>query len=360
MVNPVPRAIIMAGFDYQGGGVSFAHMALNRQKRLIAANAQMSVTILDVGAGTTTVSAMTPNDKGVMVRTSASNSTHSPVTSANYSTGLGHHTRFDTDQAGRMSITDLYAAVQGVGADVTTKGSLAEVSILSHGFFLGPILVNSTDGMAGRPERDPDDKDARGKKDFAPPNMTAAQLTAFRAAFASGACWWNWGCAFTATYRQVTARFIASPLYRRTPPGKLKDTDKIKFEFPQDMANTLYPIHPSFFPQETKVTRAGATVMKTLLFERTVRQIKDLFLGGVANSYSNVVAKAAQVQTMGALLGTYADYEEQDKRIKLPLMAIPRSVRIYGTDFTRYINMWVNVLGFKTDPEGHGYGVYEP
>ena len=64
MANPVPRAIIMAGFDYQGGGVSFAGLALNRQKRLLAANPRMTVTIMDVGAGTTAVSAMTKNPRG--------------------------------------------------------------------------------------------------------------------------------------------------------------------------------------------------------------------------------------------------------------------------------------------------------
>jgi|SRR5579859_8037284 len=362
MANPVPQAIIMSGFDYFGGGVSFLGLAQNRQKRLLAASSQMTVTIMDVAAGTITVSAMTKNDKNVLVRTSTTTTPNSSVTAANYSLGLGHSPKggFDTDPAGRMSITDLYDAIRAVGADKDTKGSLTEVSIFSHGFFQGPILVNTVDSNPGGAARDPDDKDARARKDFKPPNMTAAQLTEFRAAFAAGARWWNWGCAFTATYRQVTARLIASPLYRRTPPGKLKDTDKITFEFPQAMANDLYPLHPDFFPQDTRVTPAGATVMKTLKFERTIKQIKDLFLGGVGNSYFNAVAKAAQVPTIGAFLGTYADYEQADKSIKLPLMAVPRSVKIYGTDFTRYINVWVKVLGFKTDPEGHGYGVYPP
>ena len=56
-------------------------------------------------------------------------------------------------------------------------------------------------------------------KDFKPPNMTAAQLTSFRAAWVSTGFWWTWGCAFTSSFRQVTARFIASSLYRKTPPG---------------------------------------------------------------------------------------------------------------------------------------------
>jgi hypothetical protein len=145
IASPDPRAIIMAGFDYQGGGVDFGQSALRRWKLLIAATPRLSVTNMNVGAGTTTVSAMTPNAKGVPVRTEAITSTHRTVTAANYSTGLQHHARFDTDQAGRMSIIDLYAAVQDIGSDPDTAGSLTEVSVFSHGFFDGPILVNSDD-----------------------------------------------------------------------------------------------------------------------------------------------------------------------------------------------------------------------
>lgn len=54
------------------------------------------------------------------------------------------------------------------------------------------------------------------------------------------------------------------------------------------------------------------------------------------------------------------DYESNDKRIKRPLMTIPRSAKIYGTDFTRYVTMWVKDLGFAADPEGRGYGIYPP
>jgi hypothetical protein len=357
MASPDPRAIIMAGFDYQGGGVDFGQFALRRRKMLIAASPRLSVTIMNVGAGTRTVSAMTPNAKGVPVRTETTTSTHSTVTAANYSTGLRHHTHFDTDQAGRMSITDLYAAVQDIGSDPDTAGSLTEVSVFSHGFFGGPILVNSVDSNPRGAARDPEDMDARASKDFRPPNMMAAEAASFKAAFAATGLWWSWGCAFTSSYRQVTAQFIGSPLYRKTPPGKLKDTDKITFEFRQDMADAFYRHDTTFFPQETRRDRAGATLMKTLKFERTVRQIKDFFLRGVSRCYGNAVAKAAGVRARGACLGTYSDYE---KGVKAPLMIIPQSVRLYGTDFSRYIAMWVKVLGFSTDPDGRGYCIYPP
>jgi hypothetical protein len=359
MTTAPPQAIILAGFDYQGGGVDFAWIARNRRARLIAAKPDITVTIMDVRAGTTSVSAVAPDAAGKPVRTVTTTTTHTAVSAANYSSGLGHHTRFDTDPAGRMSITDLYAAVQAVGANAATAGSLVEVSIFSHGFWQGALLVNSDDGRAG-PERDPDDKDSRVGKDFKPPNMTAAQRTAFRAAFAGGGSWWNWGCTFTESYRQVTHRFVHSPPYRTTPAGKLKDTDTIRFDFPQSMADEIYADDTTFFPQTTRVTAAGDTVFKDLVFDRTVKDVKDFFLRGVRDCYHTAVAKAAGVPVHGAFLGTYADYEANDKRTKLPLMAIPRNVTVYGTDFSRYLNMWVQVLGFVTDPEGHGYGTYPP
>jgi hypothetical protein len=353
------QVLIMAGFDYQGGGVDFPEMARNRQARLLAANAHLTVTIMDVGAGTSTLSAMTPDATGNLVRTVTRSQPNSPVTAANYSAGLGHSTRFDKNQAGRMSITDLYAAVEAIGSSKDTAGSLVEVSILSHGFFGGPILVDSDDGSSGA-ARDPDDKDARAGKDFTTANMSEAAKAAFKAAFAPNSFWWDWGCTFTESYRQVTHRFINSPVYRRTPAGTLADTIKVKFAFPQDMAQNIYGDDVLFFPQSTFPGGKNAGKFNTLSFERTVKEVKEFFRRGVADTYHAAVGKAAGIQARGAFLGTYADYEANDRTIKLPLMQIPRSVRIYGTDFTRYLTMWRKDLGFAEDPEGHGYGVFPP
>src|SRR5437762_12989456 len=111
------QAIILVGFDYQGGGIDFAGIGRNRLTRLVAAQPDIKVTTMDVRAGTTSVSTVTASPTGKPVRAVTTTTTHSPVTAANYSRGLGHHTRFDTDPAGRMSVTDRYAAVQAIGPD---------------------------------------------------------------------------------------------------------------------------------------------------------------------------------------------------------------------------------------------------
>lgn len=353
------QAIILSGFDYEGRGVDFPSIGRNRQARLLAANPQLTVILMDVGAGTTTVSAMTTGATGKPARTVTSTQTHTPVTAANYSAGLRKHTRFDKLQAGRMSITDLYEAIRAVGAVNATQGTLVEVSIFSHGAMQGPILVNSFDSQPGARARDPNDKDGR-PKDFTPPNMAAAQQVQLAAAFAADAFWWNWGCAFTESYRQVTHCFITSPTYSKAPAGSLKDTDKITFNFQQAMAQQIYDDDAIFFPQTKRSGSRDADKFKDLVFERTVKEIKEFFLRGVRYGYYGAVLDGGGPAVRGAFLGTYSEYEYKDKTIKLPLMAVPRNYKIYGADFRRHLTMWVKVLGFTTDPENHGYGVHTP
>ena len=99
---------------------------------------------------------------------------------------------------------------------------------------------------------------------------------------------------------------------------------------------------------------------KDLTFERTVKEIKDFFLRGVATP-TRRVGKAGAVPGTGAFLGTYADYESNDRSIKLPLMEIPRSVRILRDRLHASTStMWVKVLGFTEDPRVTGTASYPP
>lgn len=348
------QAIIMAGFDYQGGGIDFLDIARTRQKRLLTKNPNLTTTIMDVGSGMTIERRVVP---GKAKPTILSTSTHRPVTAKNYSKGLGEHTRFDRNRAGCMSITDLYSAVKAIGQNKAMMGGLIEVSVFSHAFVDGPILVNSNDGMKAQAARDADDKDARANKDFTAPNMGIGDIAAFRAAFAPGAIWWDWGCQFPSSFRQVTDRVVHSPIYLRTPRGKMKDTDKIKFTFPRAMADEFFDRDPIFFPQAKD---ASGKHFKTLSFERTFKEIREFFLRGVHNSYHGRVGKAGQLTVLGGFLGTYADYEKNDWRIRDPLMEIPRKIPPFKDNFSPYITMWTRDLGFAQDPEGHGYGVFPP
>jgi len=356
----VLQAIILAGYDFNNGGVDFAEIAQHRQSRLVAANPDLMVTIMDVAAGTTTISAMTPGPGGKSARTVTSKATHKPVTAKNYSKGIGvEHTEFDTDTDGRMSITDLYAAVETLGSSAKTQRSLTEVSIFSHGHWNGPVLVDSYDNSKTA-ARDPHDKDGRATKDFSDPNMGIGKRAAFAAAFTADGVWWTWGCDWTESYRRVTESLIRNPKYRTTPRGKLKDTDKITFTFDQTMADLIYGDDAAFFPQDSVPGKKPGDPprRKKLAFERTVGDIKTFFRRGVSLCYHSAVGKAAEVQARGAFPGTYADYEFMDKKISQPLMEIPRNVKIFTVDLSPYLRMWQDIMGLETDPEGHGYGLF--
>lgn len=58
--------------------------------------------------------------------------------------------------------------------------------------------------------------------------------------------------------------------------------------------------------------------------------------------------------------GTYATYQEHDKSVKLPLMIVPRKVPPYSDNFTKKIKFYTTALNLMEDPEGLGYGIYQP
>lgn len=82
----------------------------------------------------------------------------------------------------RMSITDVYHAARRL----MPRKSLLDISIYSHGFVDGPILVDTNDESGSSTARDPNDRDGRAKKDFrgdmGEPGATTA-LAEFAAAF---------------------------------------------------------------------------------------------------------------------------------------------------------------------------------
>ena len=92
-----------------------------------------------------------------------------------------------------MSITDLCARYKRSGQQ-GDRHVLAEVSVFSHGFFGGPIVVNSDDQRAGSGSRNPNDKDARAGKGLQGAEHDRGAADRVQAAFAHGALWWNWGC----------------------------------------------------------------------------------------------------------------------------------------------------------------------
>lgn len=337
--------IMVAGYDYERKGVSFRTICENRYKRLVKAkgvknDAAWKFVIFDVGAGVISRNELKGKKRAWKDDTTFS---FSAVTAANY-TGY----TFDKKQAGVMSVVDVYDYIRKLGKN--DPGSVVELSFFSHGYYGGPILVNSNDNSgAGTVARDPDDKDARTDKDFSAPNMDAAQLQALQKAFAKDAFLWIWGCVFTHSYFYVLDKIVR----RKKKAKKFKDAEKLDLEFDDSRANEIYDDDTTFFPAKQK----GKYPTK---FTRTFKQIKEFFQRGLDDTYFVAAANATSVPCYGALPGTYSTYEDNDRSIKNPLMRIPTANPPYADDFTRHIKFYTNYLKVTPDPEQRGYGRFDP
>jgi hypothetical protein len=348
--SPSAQVILVAGFDYEQNGVSFEGICQNRKARLLKKDPSLKITLCDFESGEMRSSEVDSKGK----RSWKLVKSFTPITSANY-TSIGGRKRFNKNQAGTMSITDIYQLVQDIGKN--EPSSLVELSFFSHGWMGGPILVNSDDPNPNHPFRDPNDKDARIFKDFQSPNMMSSAKDNFKKAFSTTGFTWVWGCAFADIFHQVIHRVVNNATYKKAKLAKIKDSEAFSFDFDQRWADQNYGIFPSFFPPP------GMSGKFPQKFNRTFKQITEFFSEGRENTYCRVIAKVSKVKCRGALLGTYSDYE---KDVKLPLMVVPhRGLKFkgkypYSDDFSSYIKFYRTYMKSSLDPEGRGYGIYSP
>ena len=348
--------LLVAGVDYEFSGVDFRRLADNRRAwldRHNTARADLRFTTMDVRSGEVEVREVAFGT-GKRVETVTSTKPFTPVTPASYQ-DVGGHRRFKPGQATVMSITDVYRRVQAIGA--ADAGTLAELSIFSHGWMGGPILVNSDDDRlmtitltptSGPPvqvqvpvastSRDPDDKDGRGHLDFSPPTMDATELATFRAAFAEHAVAWLWGCAFPRAVHHTLWAMEQAKGYAGVGLG-----DDVELYLPQvveeDVAfldSFLAGVLPPF-PKPRSAIRVKFKHLKYALCRANLA------------CYARALADGAQVNVHAAALGTYAEYDSGGDH----LMNV-------HSGFTGHFTFYKNYLGFAFDPEGRRYAVYPP
>lgn len=342
-VKPNPQVVLVAGHDYDRKGVNFAQFCENRYKRLLTKNRNLRCTLFNVSTGEVKY--------GVMVRGKVQWTVvmqyHAVDNRAHYAGG--GHAFTGGGASGVISITDVYQYVRGIGT--SNPGTLKELSFFSHGFYDGPVLVNSNDRNAGRKPRDADDKDGRGYKDFLSPNMSATDLANFKSAFASDGYCWVWGCVFTDMYRQVLHKLLKNSKY--TSRRKIADTATFTISLSATQMARFAPNDRIFFPT------AGAGGIYPTSFTRTFAQIKDYFQRGMSGTYAGFLAPASGVPCRAGLPGTYSDYDPA--KSYLPLMRVPKGEKQYkGIDFRSYIRFYTVHLGMKEDPEKRGYGIFNP
>ncbi|MFB7494520.1 hypothetical protein ACFC09_07395 [Streptomyces sp. NPDC056161] len=337
--------VLVAGYELPPKNLPFRAYCENRIRRLVAANKageDLVFQIFDVGSGEVVARTFT-YPGGTRTESVAAVRSFLRVTRARYD---GH--AFKDGQDGVMSVTDVYAAVRTIGA--RAPGTLMELSFVSHGFYGGPVLVNSyDDGIAERPStvpggrpvlvqmgsmaRDPDDKDPRAK-DFHAANMEPAELAAFQAAYHPDGINWTWGCAFDETVHQILTKLEFHPEYRS---AGLPDSKALAFRnLTQGQVYVLEKGLGTTFPDHREV-------------DVTFGEMKRFFRKYLLSSYSHALAVASRRRTFGGLVGTYAEPDTGPR----PLMHI-------NSGFSRHFTFYKNYFGFAFDPEGRRYGLYDP
>ena len=346
--------ILVAGVNYENFRTRFAVFSRGRMAKLrrVHRTEDLRFILLDVMSGAIETYDVVHIKGQRKILKNVDTSRFQRVTHRNYrpytnSQGEVRRHTFNYRQAGVMSIVDIYQLVQQIGAG-PEAGTLVELSFFSHGWYSGPILVNSDLGLRitcnrggcrGTKDpsfqhnglRDPLDHDPRNR-DFNQANMSLAQRTQFQGAFHPQGYIWNWGCALTADYHQVLNQLTKSRNYRRTG---LDDSTRFRFRFNREQAADFFGRDPFFPPPNSSRT-----------FERDLRQIKDYFRRGLKATYSGRIATAANVKTYGSLLGTSSIFERNTMRV--------------DNQFRGYLRFYRNYLSIQEDPERRGYGAYLP
>lgn len=345
--------VLAAGVDYEFKGVDFRVLANSRRSWLEKQNKkkeELRFVTMDVRTGEIEVRTITfPGGK--RLETVTSTKAFTPVTRASFTT-VGGHTRFKPNQRGVMGITDIYFRVITIGT--ISPGTVMELSIFSHGWMDGPILVNSEDdGLEdvlvpmpfGPPVpaqvsvtgRDPDDKDGRSALDFRPPTMDAADLASFRRAFHTDGFSWLWGCSFPRVVHHSMWAMERAKGYAAS--GLLEDTvltlPDVTPEDVMSLERELFPLLGQFPSRQSITVKFGF--------------LRWAFCKKNQGAYAAALADASDRPVRAALLATYAEYDTTGDM----LMNVPAS-------FAGHFAFYKNYLGLGQDPEGRRYGVYRP
>lgn len=348
------RIILVAGVDYGFKGANFRRRCENRMKFILNRNKSkenMTFEIFDFRSGEIITHTVTFPMGKKTVRTSILRSFEKITKDKNYikipdsTGGDDHHYNFKIEQHNTMSIVDVYAAVKAIGTSSTMANSIIELSIMSHAWHGGPILVNSFDsGSMKNPHppplriplgsfRDPNDRDPRNR-DFVPAVMDVA---AFGNAFHTDGIIWIWGCAFFRLLHEILTKIERNKAYKSS--GLADDT--------------LFTFKNLNRAQADELERVLSGVIPAAFIDKKNIKIEFKFLKHyicklTTTSYSFDLAKNSEVKVFAAVIGTYTEGHKGLMRVKL------------GPLFRKHLRFYENYLGFKFDPERRGYGIIEP
>lgn len=339
---------MVAGVDYEFKGVDFSIFCRSRIKKIIAKNTaktDLHFTTFDIRKGMVSVLEVTyPSGSKSEVSSVPNPSKYNSVSKTNY-----NGKDFKDGQSNIISIVDIYKEVQNIGLNY--PGTLMELSFFSHAWMGGPILVNSYDDgnytyqpppPATTPitialplgQRDPDDLDPRGYKDFLPPNMSSVDLANFQNAFNTNGFSWIWGCAFPRDVHEILHKIENHSKYKSSG---LADGEDFNF---RNMKSAHVSLISSYL---------GIVIANYKNFTIKFGDLKRFICMITIASYSQILANNTKKEVRGGVMGTYSEYDSGS----LPLMHVHKG-------FAKHFTFYKNYMGFSFDNEGRNYGIYTP
>jgi hypothetical protein len=357
---PGDHVVLLAGFDFMSlwsrarFAISFEQMCLNRLSVLIrrgGARDPRRVTLFDVRAGQVRYL-----ERGGKTETWRLVRQLEPIRAELYRyEGINRAWVIDKQHSSHrdaLSITHLYQYLTAIGE--RDPGSIAELSIFSHGSSIGPRLLNSSDDLPDDTRRDPSDHDGRRYKDFDPQNLA---LPAFQRAFGEGSFIWFWACAAAHAPIDVIRQLLRNRRFQRqSAAGTLDSSAAFPFRFTQKKADEYFWIDP-FFPQK------GPDGQAALRFERSVASVVAFLRGRMESTYSQKIARASGSPCFGALPGTWVRFERESPwlfRVPVGEDLVRSSDGKRVKDYGPIVDFYRRVVGVQTDPEGRGYMKYQP
>jgi hypothetical protein len=348
------RFIFVAGIDWAWSGVGFAtKVARDRVRQVLAKYKErhIQIQIFDFSSGSIHII-----ERGRGVTASIKESERqifAPITKKlNYpriemSSGPSDSV-YVHDGRQTMSITDVYESVFLIGD--RSPETLCELSFFSHAYSDGPTLVNSYEYLrpvykGGRLReayahemnaRDSFDRDPRGAKDFDLPYFNKERHKSLNHAFHRklGRAW-IWGCNDDLRVLYPLQKTFQSPSFSWSGV----DNEKvIKYRFTKEEAQDCFGTDPTgkFLPQDKS----------ELIFSRTFGELKKYARAILSSTYSARFARTSKVLCLGALPGTFANYQR-------PPMAITSDRK----SVTRFFKTYLSV---SLDDDGFGYAKFFP
>jgi hypothetical protein len=258
-----------------------------------------------------------------------------------------------------MSIVDVYRSVRGA----PEGGAILELSIFSHGWIDGPVLVNSSDRVRDPKLRDPDDKDGRAALDF---NIFMGEpvedgkiepltrLFRFMGSFNPKGVMRTWGCSYD----------IDSPVilqtHRQIKSGGATDGTVINFDLEVAKWSDRYRVadpNSLFFPGD--LTKGQ--------FKHTFREVKEYLLRRLTRSYAYQFfdgSRPLNLTAFGALPGTEGDDEKSGFYLmkvcqmkSVPKKKTPDNKLECPNGFAQEMDFYRQHIGVNI--EDRGYGIFD-